>query len=178
MELGGPSHEACAGIIALTGYLRTLAQMAPAVDKDKEVDPALEPAASGSVVRCVLHTYEVCCGTHRTTARSAKCWYFDLHTFLVLPPCMGTQLPLNHCAGWETSKGGRIAAANPIHLHVFAAAPTLASARGLERARMATRRCGWRLSPGRRWSLPMRSCRVRTVGTDADAHANHTPRRA
>ena len=53
MELGGPSHEACAGIVALTGYLRGLAGLAPAVDEvdeEKEVDPALEPAA-GSAVR-------------------------------------------------------------------------------------------------------------------------------
>ena len=56
MELGGPSHEACAGIVALTDYLRKLADLAPTedkVDEDKEVDPALEPAASGSVVRRV-----------------------------------------------------------------------------------------------------------------------------
>ncbi len=54
MELGGPSHEACAGIVALTDYLRKLAALAPAADEvkeSKEVDPALEPAASGSVVR-------------------------------------------------------------------------------------------------------------------------------
>ena len=28
MELGGPAHEACAGVVALTAYLRTLASAA------------------------------------------------------------------------------------------------------------------------------------------------------
>ena len=46
MELGGPSHEACAGIVALTGYLRTLAQLAPS--KCSETHGADQDAAAAN----------------------------------------------------------------------------------------------------------------------------------
>ena len=47
MELGGPSHEACAGIVALTGYLRMLAQLAPGKSSEAHGGDADRPKANG-----------------------------------------------------------------------------------------------------------------------------------
>ena len=53
MELGGPSHEACAGIVALTGYLRTLAELAPSKASEPHgTDSGAK--ANGHAGRCAL----------------------------------------------------------------------------------------------------------------------------
>ena len=61
MELGGPSHEACAGIVALTGYLRTLAKLAPGKCSEAHANGQEAAVANGHSRRCASSSGKTTC---------------------------------------------------------------------------------------------------------------------